>query len=344
MTLSKDAPIRTAVIGFGLAGSVFHAPAIFADQSFQLASIVTADSERQAKARLSYPMAEIVPAVEELNFAELDLAVIATPPETHLPLAKLALAAGVAVVVDKPFTPSSAEGLELIAAAQRAGKPLTVYQNRRWDGEFLTLRKLLDRNALGEVYRFESRMERWAPSIVKAWKMQAKPGAGILFDLGTHLIDQALLLFGPVDQVYGELNARRPQEPSDDDVFIALKHSNGVRSHLSMNVSVAQFAPRMRVLGSEGAYLKEYGDLQEAQILSGVLPGDPEYGVDPESHWGLLGHSGETRRIETERGNFPEFYQLLARSLNTGTPPPVDPLDTVAALRIIEEVRAQQGL
>lgn len=344
MTQSKDTPIRTAIIGFGLAGSVFHAPAIFADKNFRLASIVTSDPARQHKARQAYPAATVVSAAEQLEFGELDLVVVATPPQTHLPLAKAALDAGVAVVVDKPFTPTSAEGLELIAHAERRGKLLTVYQNRRWDGELLTLQKLLQQNALGEVYRFESRMERWAPTIAKEWKTQPQPGAGILFDLGTHLIDQALLLFGPAERVYGELNARRPQEPSDDDVFIALEHSNGVRSHLSMNVSVAQFAPRMRVLGSEAAYLKEHGDLQEAQILSGILPGDQGYGVDPEPNWGLLGRTGETRRVETESGDFPSFYALLAQSLKTGTPPPVDPFDTVAALRIIEEVRTQNGL
>ncbi|WP_394940253.1 Gfo/Idh/MocA family oxidoreductase [Psychromicrobium sp. YIM B11713] len=341
--LPSGQAINIALVGYGLAGSVFHAPAIAADPDFRLHSIVTSDPQKQAELSSRYPGTKAVASFEELPFAELDLVVLATPPETHVRLASAALEAGSSVVVDKPFTPTSAEGLELIAKAERLGKLLTVFQNRRWDGEFLTLQKLLAQGALGEVYRFESSMERWAPTISKGWKAEAKAGGGILFDLGTHLIDQALLLFGPVQHVYGELNARRAQEPSDDDVFIALHHANGVRSHLSMNLSVAQFAPRLRVLGSEAGYLKEHGDLQEAQIIDGILPGDERYGVDPEESWGLLGRTGETRRIETERGDFPAFYALLAQSLKTGTPPPVDPLDAVAALRVIEEVRAQNG-
>ncbi|NYE95761.1 putative dehydrogenase [Psychromicrobium silvestre] len=342
--IGSDKPIRTAVIGLGLAGSVFHAPAIAADPAYQLSAIVTADPGRRAKALAAYPGTAVLDSFQQLPFGELDLVVLGTPPLSHAPLAREAIDRGLSVVVDKPFAPSSAEGLELIEYARRAGKLLTVYQNRRWDGEFLTLQRLLEQNTLGEVYRFESRMERWAPTISKDWKTQAQPGVGILFDLGTHLIDQALLLFGPVDQVYGELDARRRQEPSDDDVFLALRHSSGVRSHLSMNVSVAQFAPRLRVLGSEAGYLKELGDLQEAQILAGVLPGQPGYGVDPEANWGRLGREGNNRLVPTERGDFPSFYRLLAESLNDGTPPPVDPVDAVAALRIIEEVRAQNGL
>lgn len=335
--------IRIAVVGFGLAGSVFHAPAIKADPAFSLAAIVTADPQRQNQAKTTYPAAQVVDTFEQLPFSELDAVVIATPPASHVPLGHAALDAGLAVVVDKPFAPSSAEGMALISHAERVGALLTVYQNRRWDGEFQTVQQLLRQQAFGDVFRFESSMERWAPAISKPWKAQAGPGHGILFDLGTHLIDQALQLFGPVQRVYGELDARRRQEPSDDDVFIALHHDSGVRSHLTMNLTAAQFAPRIRVLGTEAAYLKEHGDLQEAQIQAGILPGHEQYGVDPEQNWGLLGRAEELRPVPTVRGDYPAFYALLAAAINGSGPPPVDPLDAVAALRIIEEIRSQNG-
>jgi predicted dehydrogenase len=249
-------------------------------------------------------------------------------------------------VVDKPFTVTSAQGQALLDRARELGLTLATYQNRRWDGEFLTLKKLLEQGALGQVYRFESRLERWSPDTLKPWKARAtaETGGGLLYDLGTHLIDQALQLFGPVAEVYGELDARRPQERADDDVFLALKHRNGVRSHLWMNLSAAQLGPRYRVLGSEAAYTKTVGDGQEAQLLAGVLPGDPAYGVDPEQHWGLLGRDGALRPVPTERGNFPAFYELLADAIRNGSPVPVDPADSVEALKIIEAVRAGRQL
>ncbi|GAA1048818.1 Gfo/Idh/MocA family protein [Arthrobacter russicus] len=336
--------IRVAVVGFGLAGSVFHAPAIQADPALSLAAIVTADPARRAHAEQNYPSTRVVGGFGELPFGELDAVVVATPPGSHVALGHAALDAGLAVVVDKPFAPSSAEALELIAHAEQAGRLLTVYQNRRWDGEFQTVQELLRQGAFGEVTRFESRMERWAPEISKPWKASAGPGHGVLFDLGAHLIDQALQLFGPVQRVYGELDARRAQEPSDDDVFLALQHASGVRSHLAMNLTSAQFAPRIRVLGTAGGYLKQHGDLQEAQIQAGILPGDDRYGVDPEPHWGWFGQGDQLRAVPTVRGDYPRFYALLAAALNGSGPPPVDPLDAVAALRIIEEVRTQNGL
>ncbi len=337
-------PIRTAVVGFGLAGSVFHAPAIAAHPRYSLDFIVTANPERRALAQRRYPQARIVDTAEEL-FArpEVDLVVLGTPPASHAPLAHAALDRRIAVVVDKPFALTSVQGQQLMDHAAELGVPLTVYQNRRWDGEYLTLRKLLDEGALGDVYRFESRMERWSQEISKPWKADATAhdGGGLLYDLGSHLIDQALQLFGPVTQVYGELSARRPQEKADDDDFVALLHANGVRSHLWMNLSAAQKGPRLRVLGSTAAYTKATADLQEAQIIAGVLPGTPGYGEDPEQNWGVLGLDGALVPVPTEPGNFPAFYQLLAAALLDGGPLPVDPADAVEALRIIEAVRAQ---
>ena len=341
-------PLRTALHGFGLAGRVFHAPALAANPRFSLDVIVTSDPQRQAAARAAYPDTHVISRAEAAASAaalgNVDVVVVATPPATHVALTRAALEAGCAVVVDKPFTVTSAEGDALIAFAAERGQLLTTYQNRRWDGEFLTLKKLLADGALGRVHRFESRLERWQQDISKPWKAAAGTGdgGGILFDLGTHLIDQALQLFGPPVRVYGEVTARRPQEPADDDAFVALEHAGGVISHLWMNLSAAQRGPRLRVLGSEAAYTKELPDVQEAQIQAGILPGNPAYGVDPQEHWGWLGRDGDLTPVPTERGNFTDFYDLLAAALLDGGPVPVNPADSVATLRIIEQVRAQQ--
>ena len=336
--------IRTAILGYGLAGSVFHAPSVAAQEQFSLDVIVTSDPERQAAARLAYPRTRILSRHEwdkAGSHDDLDLVIVGTPPATHAPLAAKALEAGCAVVVDKPFALSSLEGEGLIALAQEKGQILTTYQNRRWDGEYLTLQNLLAEGALGEVRRFESRLERWQPVITKAWKAQATvaDGGGILFDLGTHLIDQALQLFGPVSRVYGELAARRPAELADDDVFVALEHANGVISHLWMNLNATHKGPRLRVLGSDAAYIKEDGDLQEAQIQAGMRPDDPLYGVESPEQWGTVWRDGQARPIPTEPGNFSRFHELLAEAILRGGPVPVDPADSVEGLRIIEAVR-----
>jgi predicted dehydrogenase len=340
--------IRTAVVGYGLSGSVFHAPLIAADNRYSLDVVATSDAGRQTAAVERYPRVKTVPdgdAVLALA-GDLDLVVLGTPPATHFPLAKAALEAGLDVVVDKPFAVNSGEGKELIALAERLGRVLTVFQNRRWDGDFLTVRKLLAGKALGSVTRFESSFERWSPETSKAWKASATvaDGGGVLFDLGTHLIDQALLLFGPATVAYAELQARRPHEKVDDDVFLVLNHENGVTSHLSMNMLCAQQGPRFRILGSAGAFTKHGIDPQEPYIVAGGGPLDAEYGVEAQEWAGSLGRDGHLDPLPTERGAYPEFYRLLAAKIDDGgassnLPLPVDPADAVEVLKIIEKAR-----
>ncbi|WP_285241340.1 Gfo/Idh/MocA family oxidoreductase [Pseudarthrobacter sp. MEB009] len=349
--IPEDRPIRTAIVGYGLSGSVFHAPLIAADPRYALAVVATSDPERQAAAR-QLQAAEVVAdggAVLE-RAAHLDLVVLATPPATHFPLAKAALEAGLDVVVDKPFAVTSAEGRELVDLARSLGRVLTVFQNRRWDGDFLTVRKLLAAEALGPVTRFESRFERWQPVISKAWKATATAvdGGGTLFDLGSHLIDQALVLFGPARVVHAELLARRSDERVDDDAFLVLRHRSGVTSHLSMNMLCAQQGPRFRILGSVGGFTKHGVDPQEPYIAAGGSPLDAGYGVEAPEWAGLLGRDGHLAALPTERGAYPEFYRLLADRLAGGgtastAPLPVDPEDAVETLKIIEAARELAG-
>ena len=349
MTTDSNRPIRTAVAGFGLSGSVFHAPLLAADPAFSLEVISTSDAGRQSAASARYPDARIVNTPADiLELAgELDLVVLGTPPATHYPLAKSALEAGLDVVVDKPFAVRSAEGEELIRLAERLGRVLTVFQNRRWDGDYLTVRGLLDSGALGGVARFESRFERWSPTVAKAWKADATAddGGGVLFDLGAHLLDQAVQLFGPATVTHAELAARRAGEKTDDDVFLALQHESGVTSHLWMNMLCAQQGPRFRLLGSDGAFTKHGVDPQEPFIVAGGSPLDPDYGVEDREWAGLLGRDGHLDRLPTERGAYPEFYRLLAAKISGGgaasaLPVPVDPAGPVEVLRLIEQARA----
>ncbi|MET3720103.1 MULTISPECIES: Gfo/Idh/MocA family oxidoreductase [unclassified Arthrobacter] len=340
--------IRTAVVGYGLSGSVFHAPFIAADSRYSLEVIATSDAGRQAAATERYPGIKTVRdggAVLELA-GDLDLVVLGTPPATHFPLAKAALEAGLDVVVDKPFAVSSAQGQDLIALAEQLGRVLTVFHNRRWDGDFLTVRKVLNGGALGNVTRFESSFERWTPQISKAWKASATAadGGGVLFDLGTHLIDQALQLFGPATVVHSELRIRRPEEKADDDAFVVLRHESGVLSHLAMNKLCAQQGPRFRVLGSTGGFTKHGIDPQEPYIVAGGSPLDSDYGVEAPEWAGVLGRDGHLDALPTERGAYPEFYRLLADKIRAGgttsvLPLPVDPTAAVDVLKLIEGAR-----
>ncbi|HET9597040.1 MAG TPA: Gfo/Idh/MocA family oxidoreductase [Anaeromyxobacteraceae bacterium] len=345
----RPAPLRVGLVGYGLAGSVFHAPLIAATPDLELAAVVTRDPERRAKLRATHPRASALDTPEDLwaRARDLDLAVVATPNRSHVPIARAALEAGLPVVVDKPFAPTSAAGRELAADARQRGLLCTVFQNRRWDGDFLTIRRLLGAGALGAVRRFESRFERWSPVPRAAWKERPEPeeAGGLLFDLGAHLVDQALQLFGPVASVYAELDRRRPGVAVDDDTFLALSHASGVRSHLWMSKVAAQLGPRFRVQGDRAAFTKFGLDPQEPALAAGGSPGSPGWGEEPPELWGRLGMEGATQEVRTDAGSYQRFYAGVATALRGEAPPPVDPADAIAALEIIEAARrsAEQG-
>ena len=341
--LGEGAEIRVGLIGYGLAGSAFHAPLISTTPGMRLAMVVTSNPERAQQARDAHPGVVIVEAAERMweRAAELDLVVVASPNRTHVPLALAALAAGLPVVVDKPLAATSADAQRLVDDARARGLLLSVFQNRRWDGDFLTLRRLLAEGALGDVQRFESRFERWRPEPKPGWRERGDPAeaGGVLFDLGSHLIDQALVLFGPVTHVYAEIDHRRPGVEVDDDAFVALTHASGVRSHLWTSLVAADQDGRFRVLGSQAAYVKSGLDVQEAVLRGGGRPGGAEWGEEPRERWGRLGAGEDWTAVPTERGAYPEFYAGIATALRHGTLPPVDPADAVATLEVIEAAR-----
>jgi scyllo-inositol 2-dehydrogenase (NADP+) len=332
-------PIRTGIVGYGLSGRVFHSPFVSSDPRFALEVVSTGDAGRQAQARERYPATEIVATPEELFAHDLDLVILASPAHVHLEQGLAALAAGSSIVVDKPFAASVAAAERLIAAAEDAQRSLFVYQNRRWDGDFRTVRKLVESGALGDVHRFESTFERWSPALRDRWQdtTPVAQGAGITFDLGSHLIDQALHLFGPAKLVDAELSILRQGGMSDDEAFLSLLHDSGVRSHLTLSRFAAQNAPRFRVLGSASAYTVHGLDGQEPALMAGAKPTDAGFGETPPERWGLIGIGTELEAVPTERGEYAAFYSGVAATMLDGAPPPVNPRDSLETVRIIEQ-------
>jgi predicted dehydrogenase len=316
--------LRAGIAGFGIAGEVFHAPLIDAVDGIEVAGVVTTDPERQARARSAYPDASVVADIDELWDA-IDVLVVAAPNRAHVALGLQAVERGVAVVVDKPLAPTAEDGERLIDAAEAAGVKLTVFQNRRLDGDFLTLRGMLERGELGAVTRFESRFERFRPQVGEGWRERgdAAEGGGLLLDLGAHLVDQARVLFGHPLRVYAELDTRRPGAQVEDDVFVALHHHGGVISHLWMSAVAPLRGPRFRVSGLERGFASDGLDPQEDQLAGGLRPGDPGYG-----------ESGDLLR-----GSYERFYEGVRDWLHDDAPMPVDPRDSLACMRVLEVAR-----
>jgi scyllo-inositol 2-dehydrogenase (NADP+) len=340
--------LQVAVIGYGLAGAVFHAPLIASTPGMTVAAIVTNHPERRERAQRDFPHATILSTAQDLwhDPSRYDLVVVAAPNRAHVPLGLAAMNAGLPVVIDKPFAASVADAEQLITASKTTGNLLTVFQNRRWDNDFLLVRQLLAADLLGPITRFESRYERYrAEPRPGVWRESpaAEEAGGLLFDLGSHVIDQALQLFGQPVSVYAEVEKQRPGAQVDDDTFVALSFANGLHVHLSMSLIARNPGPRFRINGLRGTYEKWGVDPQEDALQSGMRPGDPHWGVEPRERWGHISADVNGVHIdgslETPPGAYERFYTLLRDALLTGGPPPVDPADAVASLRIIEAAR-----
>jgi scyllo-inositol 2-dehydrogenase (NADP+) len=309
-----------------------------------LTSIVTSNPARAEKALAAHPGAAIVPSADELFAAAEghDLVVVAAPNRAHAELALAAMEEGLHVVVDKPLAVTSDEGRRMAEAAASSGVVASVFHNRRFDGDFLTLRRLLEEGSLGEPHRLESRFERWRPEVDRAkWREGGTPedAGGVLFDLGPHVIDQALVLLGPARSVYAEVRTLRPGAEVDDDFFLALEHESGAVSHLWGTMMAAQLGPRLRALGTRAAYVKWGLDVQEAALREGASPRDPGFGEEPSEAWGTVGSDDDRRPVETERGRYVEFYEAVERAIRSNTAPPV-PLEAgIATLEVIEAAR-----
>ncbi|MDQ1731958.1 MAG: hypothetical protein QOK10_2117 [Pseudonocardiales bacterium] len=335
--MSEQLGLRAAILGYGFAGRIFHAPFLSA-AGFEVAAISTSDPQRVQQAGADYPEAEVVAHPAQLIGREdIDLIVVATPNATHAPLSIAALEAGHDVVVDKPFAPSVAEAQQIIDTAAATGAVLSVFQSRRFDSDFRTVRKLVDSGELGQVRRFESRYERWRPDLTGNWRESADPqqAGGLLYDLGAHLIDQFISLFGTPRRVYAELDARRSGAVVDDDVFLALQ-TDAVRGHLWLSSVAPHAGPRFRVLGHRAAFVKFGMDPQEEALLAGARPPAADWGIEPAATYGQLGTADQWRPVVSEAGDYADFYREFAAAMRGDAEVPVNPADSLAGLRVIE--------
>jgi predicted dehydrogenase len=306
-----------------------------------VAAVTTSDEARAGRARDAYPDVLVFPDADALlqRAEDIDLLVVATPNRLHVPSAREALARGVPVVMDKPLAADAQPAAALVGDFDAAGVPFTVFQNRRWDGDFLTVRRICESGELGSITRLESRYERFRPHVdASAWRelADASEGGGLLLDLGAHLIDQALTLFGYPERVYAEIATRRPGAQVDDDVFVALEHAGGVRSHLWMSAIAPLGGRSLRLSGVRAGVETPGLDPQEDQLAAGVRPGDEGWGAGEPARW--VGEDGE-RSLPILAGAYEQFYAGVRDALIDGAEMPVDPRDSVAALRVIEAAR-----
>ncbi|GAA4622993.1 Gfo/Idh/MocA family oxidoreductase [Actinoallomurus vinaceus] len=326
-------PLRIGLVGYGFGGRYFHAPLLASAPECAFLGVVTASPERrkQVAAELDRPA---FASLEELAAAGAEAVAISTPADTHIPLTRQALELGLAVVCDKPFALDADAARETVELAERLGVALTVYQNRRWDSDFRTLRRLVDAGTLGTLTRFESRFERFAPD-----PGPPAAGGGTLLDFGSHLVDQALVLCGPVESVYAEWHVG--DGGLDDDVFVALTHRDGARSHLSGSWRQGAPGPRFRASGTAGAYVVDGVDGQEALLIAGASPaseGD-RWGTEPEERWGQVQRGDHAEPVPSERGRWDLFYPAFAAAVRGTGPLPVDPWDAVATATVLDAAR-----
>jgi scyllo-inositol 2-dehydrogenase (NADP+) len=334
--------IEVGLVGFGLAGRAFHAPVIRAVPGLHLAAIVQRSGTEAAE---KYPGVRIVRSLDELlSMAEIRLVVIATPNETHYPFARQCVAAGRDVVVDKPFTATLEEAVSLVQFAKDANRLLTVYQNRRYDGDFQAIRKLVADGTLGRIVRFETSYDRFRPQLKPgAWRETRRPGSGILFDIAPHLIDHALVLFSLPEAVTADVRMERENAAADDAFDITLHYSNGMRAVLRSSVLAAAPRPRFVLFGTQGSFVKQSFDPQEANLRSGYIPADTAWGAEPEENWGVLtvpsGDSFEQRRIPSASCDYRDYYSNVRDAILGRAPLAVTPEYALNVMRLLELAR-----
>ena len=328
-------PVRFGLVGYGFGGRYFHAPLLAAAPEVQFLGVVTNSAERRELVAREHPGAALFGSLAELKAAGAEAVAISTPADTHSALTDEALDLGLAVVCDKPFALDAAAARASVERAERLGLPLSPYQNRRWDSDFLTVRSLVDSGRLGSVLRFESRFERFSPE-----PGPPASGGGTLRDFGSHLVDQALVLLGPVATVYAEWRVNRHGQ--DDDFFVALTHENGARSHLWGSWTQAAPGDRFRVSGTEGGYVVGGPmDGQEAALLAGRTPATEgaAWGAEPEERWGRFARGEESEPVPTVHGAWHTFYPAFAAAVRGEGEVPVPARDAVATATVLDAAR-----
>jgi scyllo-inositol 2-dehydrogenase (NADP+) len=331
--------VRVGLIGFGLAGQAFHAPVIRGVPGMELACIL---ERHGSNAKTKYPEVRVARTLDEmLSDKTIGLCVVATPNDSHYSYTKACLEAGRDVVVDKPFTPTMAEAEQLVRLAAERGRLITVYQDRRWDGAFLTVKKLVSSGALGTVAEYESRFDRFRlETKPSAWREQAEfPAAGVLWDLGPHLIDGALVLFGEPETIYASALCQREASKIDDAFDVILQYP---RTRATLRARIIAYAPSHHLLlhGTKGSFIKYGMDPQEEILRSPNCPDGLDWGanwgLETKEHWGTVSRVGETpRRVETERGDYRGFYANVRDAIEKRSPLDVTPEQALRTMRAL---------
>lgn len=338
---AEPGPIRVGLIGYGFAGQTFHAPVLSATPGLVVAAIA---SSQPLKVRADWPGVPVEPdAAALLARPDIDLVVVATPNAQHHPIAKAALEAGKHVVVDKPFTLDAAQAREIAALAQQRGRLLSVYQNRRFDADYLTLRDVLASGQLGRPVYFESHFDRFRPEVRDRWREQAVPGAGLWVDLGAHLLDQAVQLFGRPDTLQLDTAALRDGAQVEDHFHALLRYERGphapLRVVLHATTLAAHAAPRYILHGTRGSYVKHGVDPQEDALRAGGRPGGDDWGVDPapgELKVMAIENWVRESTVPNRRGNYVDYYAEVRDAIHGVGPNPVPPEEAVALMELLD--------
>jgi predicted dehydrogenase len=331
--MREDSAIRVGLIGFGFVSKTFHVPLLKATDGYKITAV---SSSHPADVKAVLPDADVVSDPKALaTHPDIDLVVIASPNETHAPLAELAMRAGHNVVVDKPFTITVEEARHLASVAAEKGVLLSVFQNRRWDSDFLTVQDAIRQDLLGRIVLFESRIDRYRPDVRERWREVPGPGAGLLYDLGPHLIDQTLLLFGIPDSVQATLAKQRRGAKTDDFFQLVLRYGEMVAT-LGAGSLVSGGSARFSMNGERASVVKQKPDIQEDQLRAGTLPGATDWGLDPDDAVLYVGATGDTRALKAARGDQRGYYVALHPALLGRAPNPVPPEQGASVMAIIE--------
>jgi predicted dehydrogenase len=331
--MPQDLAIRVGLIGFGFVSKTFHVPLLEATEGYKITAV---SSSHPADVKAVIPDVDVVSDPKALaTHSDIDLVVIASPNETHASLAEAAMRSGRNVVVDKPFTITVDEARHLAAVAREKNVLLSVFQNRRWDSDFLTVQDAIRQDLTGRVVLFESRIDRYRPDVRDRWREIPGPGAGLLYDLGPHLIDQMLLLFGIPDTVQATLAKQRRGARTDDYFQLVLRYGEMVAT-LGAGSLVSGGTARFAVHGDKASVVKQEPDIQEDQLRAGMLPGAKDWGLDPDDAVLYEGATGATRVLKAARGDQRGYYVALREALRGRAPNPVSPKQGATVMAIIE--------
>ena len=331
--MAENSPIRVGLVGFGFASKTFHVPLLRATEGYEIAAV--SSSKPMDVAAVLGEVKVVADARELVTSPDVDLVVIATPNETHAPLAEAAMRAGRNVVVDKPFTITVDQARHLASLAGAQKVVLSIFQNRRWDSDFLTIENAIRRDLLGRVVLFESRFDRFRPEVRDRWREKPGPGSGLLYDLGPHLIDQALRLFGIPDCVEATLAKQRHNATTDDFFRIVLRYGEMVAT-LQAGSLVAGGSPRFAVHGDKASIVKQKPDVQEDQLRAGMVPGCADWGFDPDDAVRYDGGAASAEPVKSARGDQRGYYVALREALRGRGPNPVTPEQGATVMAVIE--------